>query len=358
VPRRINLLCDRAMLGAYAHGQPRVTAQMVEKAAREVFGEATPARAAAAGPRPALLAAAAGVAALTLLAALAWGGLWWRGQAAGPPLAGVGTPAERLAAAPAPNAGATPGLAAAGTPGAAAGSAPAGPAEPASALPDGLPAPAAAALPLAASAPDLPLLADPAPVLAAAWADEAAALHDLARLWQGPLAEGEPCERAAAAGLQCHRAGTGLGVLRQLARPAVLVLRGEESAANTGASRSAPSYAILLSVGATGATLAAGDQRWRLSLPALARVWRGEFITYWRTPPGWRSGIDPVEDPQLQTWLLQHLGQSGGLVPGVPLREQVRNFQVANGLQADGRAGPLTLMLLGRADEPQLMQDR
>ncbi len=38
VPRRINLLCDRAMLGAYARGTQRVTAAMVDEAAKEVFG--------------------------------------------------------------------------------------------------------------------------------------------------------------------------------------------------------------------------------------------------------------------------------------------------------------------------------
>ena len=37
VPRRINLLCDRALLGAYASGQHRVERAVVDKAATEVF---------------------------------------------------------------------------------------------------------------------------------------------------------------------------------------------------------------------------------------------------------------------------------------------------------------------------------
>jgi general secretion pathway protein A len=37
VPRRINLLCDRALLGAYASGRQRVDKTIVEKAASEVF---------------------------------------------------------------------------------------------------------------------------------------------------------------------------------------------------------------------------------------------------------------------------------------------------------------------------------
>jgi general secretion pathway protein A len=38
VPRRINLLCDRALLGAYARGRPAADERIVEKAASEVFG--------------------------------------------------------------------------------------------------------------------------------------------------------------------------------------------------------------------------------------------------------------------------------------------------------------------------------
>jgi general secretion pathway protein A len=37
VPRRINLLCDRALLGAYASGRQRVDRAIVDKAASEVF---------------------------------------------------------------------------------------------------------------------------------------------------------------------------------------------------------------------------------------------------------------------------------------------------------------------------------
>jgi general secretion pathway protein A len=39
IPRLINVLCDRALLGAYAHDRPRVTAAIVRRASREVQGE-------------------------------------------------------------------------------------------------------------------------------------------------------------------------------------------------------------------------------------------------------------------------------------------------------------------------------
>jgi general secretion pathway protein A len=38
VPRRINLLCDRAMLGAYAEGTREVSRKIIDKAATEIFG--------------------------------------------------------------------------------------------------------------------------------------------------------------------------------------------------------------------------------------------------------------------------------------------------------------------------------
>ena len=42
IPRRINLLCDRAMLGAYARGTHRIGREIIAKAAAEVFGRTEP----------------------------------------------------------------------------------------------------------------------------------------------------------------------------------------------------------------------------------------------------------------------------------------------------------------------------
>lgn len=39
IPRRINLICDRTLLGAYGQGRRRVDRAMVERAAREVLGD-------------------------------------------------------------------------------------------------------------------------------------------------------------------------------------------------------------------------------------------------------------------------------------------------------------------------------
>ena len=94
VPRRINLLCDRAMLGAYAHGKTGIDSEIVEKAAREVFGKSEPN-----GPDRARLGTGAGLGlvvatglALTALLAFAIYGAYRKFAAPTPPVAAASAP--------------------------------------------------------------------------------------------------------------------------------------------------------------------------------------------------------------------------------------------------------------------------
>src|SRR5262252_8030722 len=102
VPRRINLLCDRALLGAYASGRQRVDKAIVEKAAGEVFDTRN-----ARSPwsrRGMALAAGAGLAVLAAAGTASWYALAQRRPA---------EPAAGAVAAPAASAAATAGSAAA-----------------------------------------------------------------------------------------------------------------------------------------------------------------------------------------------------------------------------------------------------
>jgi len=69
VPRRINLLCDRALLGAYVENSPQVNRTILKRAAEEVFAE-NPGAASARSRWP--LVAAAVLAGVALSAAAAW----------------------------------------------------------------------------------------------------------------------------------------------------------------------------------------------------------------------------------------------------------------------------------------------
>jgi general secretion pathway protein A len=143
----------------------------------------------------------------------------------------------------------------------------------------------------------------------------------------------------------------GLPVVRQLDRPGIVTLR---------AGNGRPVWALLVGLREDEVTLQAGAQRFRLTLPALAAVWRGEFATFWRAPAGWREGANAAADPVLRRWVARQL-DAAGVTVGAPLPERVRVFQLAQGLPPDGVAGPLTLMRLNRSagvEEPTLAGGR
>ncbi len=120
VPRRINLLCDRALLGAYASGKVVVDRAIVDKAAREVFGDSeVSASMAGASRRKALRVALAGGLAIGLaVGAAAFAGAPWlmerlRGRAVTVPVpVPASTPAASSPVAVPASSASSPGLAA------------------------------------------------------------------------------------------------------------------------------------------------------------------------------------------------------------------------------------------------------
>jgi general secretion pathway protein A len=324
LPRRINLLADRALLGAYAQGRSRVDRRTLRQAAREVAGDdGTPPPGRASG-RAWAGGALAGAGVAALVAALAWA--WWPAPLPGT-AAVVSAPAILPpAAASAASVPASAGAAASVT------------------VPQGAQPPAG---PAVGAAPTEPAATDPAPLLAAAHRSEALAWRELALRWNVAIGEGDACTAAAQAALQCFRAASGgLPLVQQLARPGIVTLRGDGGSV----------HALLVALAADGATLQVGAERYRLTLPALARVWRGDYATFWRAPPGWRGSGDALAQPDSREWLADRL-RAAGAPDGRPLREQVYAFQLAQGLPADGLVGPRTLMQLNRAtgvDEPRL----
>lgn len=320
VPRRINLLCDRALLGAYAGGQAQVTPAIVRQAAAEVF-DGAPAPITARSRAPALLA----LGGVLVAGALAWG---WQHRAAPPVVPSA------VAAASSPASAAARSASAAGAASAAS---------------------AASAAAPAASAPEPLRLADWSP-------DDAAAWQALAGRWGLPLpAQADACATAARHGLLCHRSNAGsLSLISLMDRPVLLTLQrpGER-----------PALAALVGLDAQQATLVVDGRPRRITRADLASAWRGEFTTLWRPPPGYLNRADNVLP--LRQWLATQLAQVPGL-PGLPtapasaasappswpeLSRQVQAFQARQGLQPDGRVGPVTLMQINRATgvpEPRL----
>jgi general secretion pathway protein A len=351
VPRRINVLCDRALVGAHASGTHIVDRSIVQRAAAEMFGPDAPA-----APRrwPTLPAVPTWLVATGVVAAA---------LAAGVALAPVIVPAltpPPLGASllPPPS---VPGSAADAAPRTAAVTNRTVPAAAAPAIaPLRAPVIAAALVPEAASiasrAVAPALVAAPAESgLAAEWAvasaDEAPAWRQLAGLWGASLGAGDPCSAAAQQLLRCYRTRGGLGPIRQLGRPGILKL--VDAGGRT-------THVLLVRLSDDRATLRFGNLEQTVPLTRLARVWRGEFATFWRTPPGYREG-ERAGSERMVPWLEQRLAL---LDPSAPpplgegaLKDRVFAFQLAHGLEPDGRAGPLTMMTINRAsgvDEPRL----
>jgi len=313
VPRRINLLCDRALLGAYAGGRARVDRLMVDKAAAEVFGQdEVTALPASRLKQVAALASGAGLLVGVALFALV---NWASDSSAGKQL--VAEPKRQAASAPA--------------------SAPLG----------------AAGQAVAASAVD-----DAAASLTLKLLDESEAWRELAPWWKASLGEGDPCQAAAQQQLQCFKSDAGLALIRQLGRPSVLTLYDDVGK---------PAYAVLVGLTDQRASLRAGGVTQTVGLLALSRQWRGEFATLWRMPEGYQSRLANGSSGPTVDWLAVQLAKahgeaqpSGTQTFNADLEAKVSSFQLAQGLKPDGRVGPLTLMQLNRVagvDEPRLQAE-
>lgn len=321
VPRRINLLADRALLGAYAEGAAGVDERIVDKAAAEVFG------------------------AEERLSALRRVAPWGLGLAMGVALAGTtafmwpreSVPVAAVPAAPAATA-----------------SSPAGSARVAGAVAS---APAAAA---PASQPAaLFLTASELAARSGGARSDVDAWRELAPLWGIALPEGaaDPCAAAQRAQWQCFRSPNGgLPLIRQLDRPGFITLRDD-------AGRPVPT--LLVGLSDRGATLRLGAQSMTVTLVSMANVWQGDFSTFWRAPEGYAGVLAEGARGAAVDQLAAQLAQLHGEAPPAPplaydaaLRARVQAFQLSQGIVPDGRAGPTTFMQLARASgatrEPRL----
>ncbi|WP_342120318.1 AAA family ATPase [Pseudoduganella sp. OTU4001] len=321
VPRRINLLCDRALLGTYVENRAQVNATILRRAAEEVFaGEGAPAGRA----RPWRLAAAGALAGAALTAAAAW-------QMIPAPRA----PSPAAAAPSSPTA--APSLAAARSPA------------------SGMPASAAATSSLAGAT-----LSGAPPAAREAAAPQLtldAALRQLAAKWEVELAEGEGCAEAAKRNLRCLQTKGGLAEIRKLDRPVILKLRNDPAAK--------PQIAVLTALTASQATLLTTAGNETVALDALENRFDGSFTTFWRAPRSWRDEVTSGDKGPDVDWLARRLAQANGVkkprdnqpLAGDTLR-YLREFQAAQGLKADGVAGPKTFIRLsqaGKETEPRLL---
>ena len=261
VPRLINVICDRALLGTFAEGKRVVSARTVRRAAREVAGETG-------GRLGRWLRGVAAVAAVAALPALAVSGAmagWWRIPsieewrrapltARRPP----GPPSALASVPPAVDPAASTALGAAG------------------AVPLAAPGPASALRP----AQDLEALLAARPA-----SDQTSALVRVLARWGVTVSPGEdPCRAAVRAGLECHDGRGTWTVVRRLGVPVAIKLVTADGGRH---------YVAVTGFEGDIVTLQIGDRAETLPTVAVDRLWDGVFSVVWRPLPGLARVLTP-----------------------------------------------------------------
>ena len=285
IPRLINAIADRALLGAYTRDETRVDARTVRRAAAEVLGR----------PLRFWQRWSRGVAAAALVAVTIGAGL----ILFAPGVAGRNE-AHREVAAPGPSGPTLTGVSAV----AAAGS-------------ERAPAPRLAEV-----------LRDPA--LPATKGDALTVLLDL---WGVHAPGGQPdCEHPPEGSLECLAATGTWQKLRRLDLPAALELAGPD-----GERR----YGVLTSLTASEATLRFGDRAVTALLADIEPFWDGTFVMFWRPPSGEvrRGAREPVPDSSRERMARAQSADASverGRAHDEPGQERSMAFQPARTLEPEG----------------------
>jgi general secretion pathway protein A len=309
IPRVINVMCDRALLGAFTREEHRVGAAYIRQAASEVYGRPVPA--------PWLKWATTGAIAAAL--ALVGFGAWsYLGQRRGEP-----------AAATAP-AGGTGSGAVSGT------------AQATDAAPQ--PAPASTAMTAPAAATDaLPL--DQLLVRHGNDTTTEAALGKLFAMWGAKYTptQGRGCDQATQQGLECLFQKGSWAQLRTLNRPAILTLTDDVGRTH---------QVVLSTLTDEKATIDLGGQSRDVSIGSLSRYWFGDFLLLWRPPMAVVKALTPGMRGADVRWLRESMRAAQGLPPAAgdvyddDLTRLVQDFQRQHRLNIDGVAGVQTQIVL------------
>lgn len=297
IPRIINVICDRALLGAFTQEQHRIGPGMIREAASEVYGRSF------SPPWMKLLAgSAAGVAAL----GLALGG-WQLTR-------NVDIDAAVAEAAPATTA----------------------------------PVQVAQVTPAVVQLPVVSRPQDVARVLLEkrGMTNTESAFGQLFALWGAEFTPkaGRPCNQARKQGLSCVYEEGSWAELRTLNRPAILTLFDDEGNA----------HQVVVSglVGDT-AKINLPDETEMVSIASVSRLWSGEYLVLWR-PQVKASALSAGMQGDGVRWLRTQLNTVTGKTDEQPasdyydedLVKMVEDFQRQYRLNVDGIAGVQTQIVL------------
>lgn len=176
----------------------------------------------------------------------------------------------------------------------------------------------------------------------------------LFQLWQVPAsnASDNPCLYALKQGLRCLHGKGSLQYVTRLNRPVLLRMKGKSQK---------PEELVLLSVRNGIATVARNGQVWDVPLHQLAKKPLSSYTLFWRPPPGYNNMMRRGETSRSVGWLKQQLVT----LTSAPLNSRnqyfneklefwLKAFQKSQGLHSDGVAGPHTLIHVNSATSNQV----
>lgn len=178
----------------------------------------------------------------------------------------------------------------------------------------------------------------------------------LLALWgiQEPIANGQLCHRAVANGRACLVSTGSWNKLRGFDLPALLSLK-------SGSGETI--QALLVGLVGQDATLYVGDEEQHFPLHVVDRYWTGDFLVLWKPPVDDVTVIRQSHSGKSVQWLRRILAQVDGIHSDVgddspvdhELATRIKNFQRRYGLNADGIVGPETLIhLIAMGKDPQV----
>ena len=321
VPRIINVICDRALLGAYVQKKDKVKKSILKKAAAEVFG----------GARHSFPLKKARTWSLVILAVIAVGAVFAASYYKQIRVIETDTFVEI----PDVESMEEESL------------------QEESLIEEPLKEEPYFATPVKESIDELPQM-----TYAVQWPDDqpltksrGMAFQSLYSQWNltyGPEKNPDACAYAQTKGLQCYQKSGSVASLILFNRPAVLRLFNIHGL---------NFYVTITAVKGDSAILVVGKESVRISLEDVESQWGGDYTLLWKTPHYYKGSIEPGKRNLLIPWLDRQLAfvqnRKRKIRANIRYDEElvshVKKFQRAEGLLPDGIIGPQTLMRLNTA---------
>lgn len=330
IPRVINLICDRSLLGTYSEGEIQVSPSIVKKAAREILGPTPPIRI-----NWRYTAITSSVALFIVVLALIYSQTMEQ-----PALLANNSPSISPAMEP--------------------------PVIREQVLTESQPIIATSAPPTSTSTPEpelavvpkLPEQAYPQETVLAESAEDSVeelfghenqdtALNDLLSIWGVGFTGNAKasCPMAETIGLFCYSSITSLNEINDFNRPVVVQFRDR--------------WFTLTSLDNGSASLEAGSQAYQIPIFEFINSWNGNFTLLWRAPPAYKGPLSRGDRGPAIDWLVNRLALinaeplvlSAGYIFDGELETKVKQFQLSTGLTPDGIAGVKTWLKINDEDD-------